>query len=134
MGSPAPQGAEFQVFSVVIRTNFSSDGREEAEMKGEEQHRLSHKLGMGRKENRVFSSPRFVPMERSALAEWQKKAEGSQQYFSHQHVHEAAITSRQPSQDNSIHRIKPYQAEIKGNRLLLPQPPINHQSMQSCVI
>lgn len=73
VGSPAPQGAEFKACSEVIRTNLSSDEREETEMKGKEQLRLNSNLGEGEQRHHVFSSPPSLPMERNALAEWQKK-------------------------------------------------------------
>lgn len=68
-------------------------------MKGKEELRLSQKLGMVRNENRVYSSPPSVPMERNALAEWQKRAEGSKQYFSQQHMH---LSSQADSPDKTI--------------------------------
>lgn len=74
MGSPAPQGAEFQVWSMVFRANLNSDESEEAELEGKEQLRLNQKLGMERKQNHVFSSPPSVPMERNALARMAEKS------------------------------------------------------------
>lgn len=115
---------------MVIRTNLSPDRREEAEMKRKEQLRLSQKW----KETHVCSSPLSVPMERHALAEWQQKADGSQQYFSQQYMQKTAITNRQHWQDNSINRIKPYPPDQRKQVVVLPQPPINHQNLQNCVI
>lgn len=119
MGSSVPQGAEFQVCSVVIRTNLSSDRREEAEMKGKEQLRLSQKLGVRRKENHVFfSSPPSVPVERNALAEWQKRAAGVTAVF-----FPNSTCTTLPSQAGSPNKTtaltdSSFIRHIKGNRLL----------------
>ncbi len=68
----------------------------------------------------------------SGMAE--KSCGGHSSIFPKQHMHNAAITGRQPQQDNSINRFELYPPHQRKQVVIVPQSPINHQNMQNCVI
>lgn len=95
---------------MVIRTNLSSNWREEAEMKGKGATEIEPKAGNREKGESCFLLTSLCPHGVECISRMaEKSGEVTTVFFSNSTC--TALPSQAGRQDNSINRIKPYSSD-----------------------